>query len=309
MPLISIIMNCLNGEEHLREAIDSVFAQTFSDWEIVFWDNASTDASSSIAQSYAPRLRYFHAQKTTPLGKARNLALQQCQGKFIAFLDCDDIWLPNKLALQMNLLQVDSQVGLVCTDTEIFDGTKTLSRVFYTTTPVRGYVFRELMQRQWISMSSALLRREALAHLDHWFDENLNVCEEADLFYRIAKDWKLDFVPDPLTRWRVHGINTTFRKFDQFSKETRLILAKHRRIYPNYDTEYPDLVKLLNRRADFQQAISLWRSGQSQQARTLIRPYLDSLKMKTFFLASFLPGRCFDLLAHIYFALPRFLRK
>lgn len=308
-PAVTVIMNCLNGAEHLREALDSVFAQTWTDWEIVFWDNASTDDSLAIAASYGPRVRVFRAPETTPLGAARNLALAQSRGEHIAFLDCDDVWLPAKLEQQVALLRADSEVGLVCTDTEMFNGRKTLSRLFATARPERGRVFRQLMTRQWISMSSAMIRRAALAGLDHWFDERLNVCEEADLFYRIAKDWKLDFAPDPLTRWRVHGVNTTFRKFGQFAEETRHILAKHRALYPGYDDAYPDLVALLSRRAAFQEAVALWREGRGAEARRLLQPYADSAKVKLFRAASFLPGSAFDLLARLYFCLPGRLRK
>lgn len=309
VPTVTVIMNCLNGVEHLREALDSVFAQTWTDWEIVFWDNASTDESPSIAASYGPRVRVFRAQATTPLGAARNLALAQGNGEYIAFLDCDDVWLPAKLEQQTALLRADSEVGLVCTDTEMFNGRKTLSRLFDAARPERGRVFRQLMTRQWISMSSAMIRRAALAGLDHWFDERLNVCEEADLFYRIAKDWKLDFVPEPLTRWRVHGVNTTFRKFGQFAEETRQILAKHRTLYPGYDETYPELVTLLSRRAAFQEAVALWREGRGAEARRRLLPHADSAKVKLFLAASFLPGSAFDLLARLYFCLPGRLRK
>ena len=96
-PLVSIIMNCYNGEKFLKEAIDSIYAQTYSNWEIIFWDNASTDDSACIAKSYDDRLKYHLAQETTPLGEARDLALKKINGKYISFLDCDDIWLPKKL--------------------------------------------------------------------------------------------------------------------------------------------------------------------------------------------------------------------
>lgn len=309
MPVVSVIMNCLNSSAHLREAINSVFAQTWTDWEIVFWDNASTDESPAIAQSYGSRVRYFRAEKTAPLGAARNLAIAESKGEFIAFLDCDDEWLPAKLEKQVALFRADPKVGLVCTDTEMFNGAKTLNRLFASSRPARGEVFSELMTRQWISMSSAVLRREALESLDHWFDESLNVCEEADVFYRIAKTWKLDYVPEPLTRWRVHGVNTTFRKFNQFADETLHILEKHRRLYPGYDQNYPELVALLTRRAAFQKAVALWREGKGKAARELARPYADSTKVRLFLAASYLPGSCFDLMAGLYFALPAALRR
>lgn len=77
-PLISIIINCFNGERFLREAIDSVIAQTYSNWELIFWDNQSTDSTANIVRSYHDdRIRYFYAPEHTSLGEARNLALEK----------------------------------------------------------------------------------------------------------------------------------------------------------------------------------------------------------------------------------------
>lgn len=315
-------MNCLNSAGDLRAALDSLMAQTFENFEVIFWDNASTDQSAAIAQSYGPKLRYFRGAVTVPLGAARNLALAQARGRYLAFLDCDDLWRPEKLEKQIALFEANAQVGLVCTDTEIFDGRRVRKRLFPETAPARGRVFGELMQRQWISMSSAVIRREALAGLavdacppgegrnGRWFDESLNVCEEADVFYRIAHDWELDFVDQPLTLWRVHGANTTFRKFGQFADETLRILDKHRRLYPGYAQEHADLVALLTRRAAFQKAVALWRDGRNAQARAVIGPWRNfSRKCRLFWWASFLPGSLFDIAARVYFALPASLRR
>ena len=308
MPQVSIIMNCLNSSRDLREALDSVMAQTFQDFEIIFWDNGSTDQSPAIAQSYGPRLRYFRAQVTTPLGQARNLAIAKAEGQYIAFLDCDDVWRPQKLEMQVALLDANPRLGLVCTDTEIFDGPRVSGHMFAHGAPARGMVFRELMLRQWISMSSAVLRRAALESLNHWFDEGLNVCEEADVFYRIAHDWELDHVDAPLTRWRVHGGNTTFRKFGQFADETLHILQKHRKLYSNYDADYPDVVAALTSRAAFQKAVALWQQGNGAGARAIIAPY-HSPKLRLFWWASWLPGGTFNLLSRLYFFLPSWLRR
>ncbi len=77
-PLISVIMNCYNGEKFLREALDSVLTQTYTNWELIFWDNQSTDKSKDILLSYNDsRLKYFYATQHTNLGKARNLAMKK----------------------------------------------------------------------------------------------------------------------------------------------------------------------------------------------------------------------------------------
>ncbi len=309
MPAVSVIVNCFNGAAYLEEALSCVVAQTFQDWEVVFWDNASTDESPDIAQRFGEKVRCFRASETSPLGAARNLALAESRGELIAFLDCDDLWLPDKLRKQVALFEANPALGLACTDTVVFDGRRELSRMFAGGRARRGRVFEALIRDQWISMSSAMIRRSALESLEEWFDPTLSLCEEADLFYRLAKDWEVDFVDEPLTRWRVHGINTTFRRFERFAEETRIILEKHRRIYPEYDRLYPDSVAVLTRRAAFQQAVALWRQGRGAEARNLLAPHASGLKVRAFCLASRLPGSWFEPLSRLYFALPALFRR
>src|SRR3989337_956605 len=112
-PTVSVIMNCLNCSKYLREAIDSVYAQTYKDWEIIFWDNCSTDSSSDIAKNYDSHLRYFKGEEFLPLGIARNKAVGQAEGEYVAFLDCDDLWLPKKLELQMPLFEKGKDTILI----------------------------------------------------------------------------------------------------------------------------------------------------------------------------------------------------
>ena len=113
-PLVSVIMNCLNCEQYLNEAIDSVYAQTYENWEIIFWDNDSCDNSKNIAKSYDSRLKYFSSDETCILGKARTMAVQEARGEYLAFLDCDDIWFKDKLKNQMRFFfEGEENLGLV----------------------------------------------------------------------------------------------------------------------------------------------------------------------------------------------------
>ena len=106
MPLVSIIMNVRNGAAFLREALDSVVRQTFVDWELIVWDDRSTDESAEVISEYHDkRFRYFLSPKDVPLGKARDSAIRQAAGEWLAFLDQDDIWLPRKLEKQMSLVE------------------------------------------------------------------------------------------------------------------------------------------------------------------------------------------------------------
>lgn len=314
-PKISIIMNCLNAAKWLPETLEYVRRQTFQDYEIIFWDNNSSDGSPDIAAQFGPRMRVWRNPETIPLGMARNRALAMAQGEYVAFLDCDDIWMPEKLEKQLALFEANPRLGLACTDTAIFYDGKVRNTMFAGNAPARGMVFEELMARQWIAMSSAMLRRTALEscklpHNGVYFDERLNICEEADLFYRIAHDWEVDYVDEVLSGWRMHGANTTFRNFDRLAEETRIILERHRQIYPDYDKKWPRVVAMLENRANFQQALALWRSGNGRQARALIwKISPKTLKHRIFQLVSWLPGKSFDLFAKIYFILPARFRR
>lgn len=113
-PLVSVIMNCANGEKHLRPALESVLAQTYQNWELIFWDNQSVDHTAAICKSYDnPRIRYFYSAERTDLGAARILAFQKVKGDFIAILDADDISHPNRLTQQVEFLEKNSDMALV----------------------------------------------------------------------------------------------------------------------------------------------------------------------------------------------------
>lgn len=269
---VSVIMNCYNGEEYLREAIASVFAQTFQDWEIVFYDNASTDGSVAIARSFGPRVRCFTRGVNVKLGEARNEAIQQARGKFIAFLDCDDIWLPAKLERQMPLFG-DPEVGLVYCDAVIFNNAGDEKRMFSYRRFATGRCFEILLVDYFMSMQTVILRRSALEGESHWFDPRFNAIEEADLFRRIAYRWKIDMVNEPLGKWRVHSGSITWSKAHLFAEENEILLRKYHEIFPDFATRYARQIPQIRRNIARGKAQHEWRSGRSSVARDLLAPF------------------------------------
>lgn len=109
MPQVSIIMPCHNGEKYISDAISSVISQTFSDWELLIVDDNSTDGSVKVIEDFCKkdsRIELLHTEKSTGLpATARNVGIKNASGRFIAFLDCDDMWLPTKLARQVPLFE------------------------------------------------------------------------------------------------------------------------------------------------------------------------------------------------------------
>jgi len=289
-PLVSIIMNCLNSEKFLREAIDSVYAQSYSNWEIVFWDNVSVDSSADIAQSYQDgRLRYFRGEVTVPLGHARNLAIKQSKGELIAFLDCDDLWLPEKLEKQVPLFLADKEVGLVYSDTYFFNESGHQKRLYARKNPYRGYRFQDLLNNYVISLETAVLRKEALDSLSYWFDEKFNFIEEYDLFVRIGINWKIDFVPDVLAKWRVHGESWTWREPGSFVEESMVMLGNLQKD-PKICQMHGDALLVAKNQFLLKQAIRQWKNADPKAARQIIRQIPGHhLKLWMVWLASYLP--------------------
>ena len=210
MPRVSIIMNCYNCSKYLPQALDSVYQQTFKDYEIIFWDNQSTDNSGEIALSYGEPLRYFRGEEFLPLGAARNAAIEKARGECIAFLDCDDIWLSEKLEKQVGLLDSNKELGLVYSDTYVIDSNGNLikSTYFRSTKPFSGNVFKELFLSNFIPILTVVVRREALSKVGG-VDPKYVIAEDYDLWLRIAEHYPIGFIGQPLAKYRFHGESTS----------------------------------------------------------------------------------------------------
>lgn len=239
-PLISVIMNCFNSDEYLREALDSVLAQTYSNWELIFWDNQSTDESALIFDSYNDkRFNYYRAVEHTVLGKARNLAVKKASGKWIAFLDCDDLWLPDKLHKQVEIIrEEDANLGIVYGHMGIFvEGDNNLDTVWgrfmrnYDRNRNKqylpeGYIFSELLKENFVPLLSSIVRRSAFWHVGGIYPE-LKQAEDYDLFLKISKDFKVRSLQDILCIYRVHQSNLSNIQLEDDYKESISIVSQY----------------------------------------------------------------------------------
>jgi len=275
-PKVSVIMNCLNCERYLREAIDSVFAQTYEDWEIIFWeDNASKDNSEKIAKSYGHKLRYFRSDVSLPLYGSRNLAVQKARGKYIAILDCDDLWLPTKLEEQIALLERDDEVGLVYSDAFIFNEKGKQKRKSEIHKPYRGNIFSELLLCNFINTQTVVIRREAFDSMDHWFDGRLIMAGDYDAYLRISYRWKVDYVDKPLARYRVHGNSKSWRDGRKLlSSELDLVIENLKQNVCEFEDKYPEGVRALRRLRDVQLSLLDWENGDKREARKRLSVYI-----------------------------------
>jgi glycosyltransferase involved in cell wall biosynthesis len=206
MPLVSIVMNVRNGAATLREAIDSVLSQTCNDWELIVWDDRSTDASAQIVSQYRDaRVHYFLSPADTSLGEARSQAIQQASGEWVAFLDQDDIWLPHKLEQQLAL--ADSTVGLIYGRTVRFypNGTeRDYDQTHEYQRLPEGDIFTQLFTKSCFpAMSSAMFRRSAIADVGG-IPSDIHIIPDYALYVAVARRFPVRAVQEVVCRYRMH---------------------------------------------------------------------------------------------------------
>lgn len=262
-------MNCYNGEQYLRQAIDSVYAQTFADWEIVFWDNASTDRSAEIAHSYDSRLRYFRGEQTVPLGAARMLALEKAQGDWIGFLDCDDYWLPHKLEAQLAALEGTDHV--LC-----YGGIRMIrpdGSLLQEQLPQQpsGWILEQQLRQFDVNMVTPLIRRSSLVEFRIGFDANVTASEEYNLFMRLMAKGSVCVVPAVLGAWRVGANSLTNRAMANWARERFYTLDQLKSENPGIEARFPEAFAEASARGTYYRVRYLVAEGQLGQARADMR--------------------------------------
>jgi glycosyltransferase involved in cell wall biosynthesis len=208
-PTVTVVMPAYNAEAFIGEAIESVLAQTYADWQLVVVDDGSTDRTSQVFATYDdPRLRLVTIEHSGLPAVARNRGLLTSESPFVAFLDADDLWRPHKLSEQLALLDSQPEVGLVHTDFEqLRDG---MLEPFLPPPGLTasGPQFERLAVGNYIANSSVLLRRELLTRYG-FFDEDLRLrgTEDFELWMRLSPHTKFAYVDEPLLLYRLHAAN------------------------------------------------------------------------------------------------------
>lgn len=208
---VSVVMPVRNGERYLREAIDSMLAQTFRDFELLIVDDGSTDRSAAIGQVVAdPRVRLVRQE---PLGlvEALRRGLAETSAPLIARMDADDVSLPTRLERQLEAL--GDGVALVGCGFEAIDadGRSTESWLLPADDPA---LRRRLLLRNPFAHGSVLFRRDAIARAGG-YRSDYGANEDYDLWRRVARDWRLAAVPEVLYRYREHAEAVTKSRVDE----------------------------------------------------------------------------------------------
>jgi len=204
MPKVSVIIPTYNRSAFISKAVSSVLKQTYRDYEIIIIDDGSTDATAAIIERFnGDKIKYIY-QSHKGRSSARNKGVAKSNGDYIAFLDSDDVWLPEKLAIQVKAMDDTPKCGLAYTDAfmEDINGDNIEQRSKKYSCP-SGDVFAQLYNWNFISTSTSMIRREIVDSCG-LFNEEFGGAEDYDLWLRIAAKHEILFIDKILARYCYH---------------------------------------------------------------------------------------------------------
>ncbi len=202
MPKVSVIIPTYNRANYICETIDSVLSQTFKDFEIIIVDDGSTDHTRDVLEKYRDRINY-HYQVNEGAGAARNKAISLSRGEYLGFIDDDDLWLPNKLEVQVKELDENPDVAFVCSGAYQIDGSG--QTITYWSAKCTE-TFENLYEGDFVLNLTVLLRRKCFDEIGGG-DASLIISYDYDLWLRVAKTHKFKHINAPLAKYRLHGNN------------------------------------------------------------------------------------------------------
>jgi glycosyltransferase involved in cell wall biosynthesis len=235
-PAVSVIMPIYNGERYVQEALDSVFAQSFCDYDVVCVDDGSTDRSLQLLEQYRSRLTVIK-QANAGQSAARNQGVHASTGRYLAFLDQDDRWYPHKLVQQVELLEARSDVVLVYCNSDRMDSEGHVIQVGATKSEqpsARESLLGRLIGEGLVLPSSMLIRRDVFERVGG-FDPQLRGFEDFDLCARLTQQGEIAFLEESGMCYRAHegGFNragglTIVRSRERFLLRMRELYAEDR---------------------------------------------------------------------------------
>jgi len=216
---VSVILPLYNAEDFIVEAVESVLNQTYSDIELIVVDDGSTDSSVKLLEPFSKRIKLI-SQENQGGAAARNRALEKAEGDFIALIDHDDLWLPEKLEKQMKIFADDPELGFVCCGTYVIDAEGNVIDCWVKPEHVENS-FERLYERNFLHNLTFVFRKGCLLDVGGW--ASTLTSSDYDLSLRLAKKFKFSYVREPLAKYRIHQNNMSHNLGDRLKAHLTIL--------------------------------------------------------------------------------------
>lgn len=231
-PHVSVIMPAYNADKTIASAIESVLNQTFQEWELVVVNDGSWDSTDDIVKSYSAidqRIGLLNLTKNLGLPKARNAGIASAKGEFIAFLDSDDLWFPEKLEVQLDFHVRNPEIKISHTNFVAFNKkgsvSRPMKRLLEPQMGKRGNIYPQICYKNPIGILTVMASSEVFKNVG-MFDESLWTMEDQDLWVRIAKvGFEFGFIDKVLAKYRISETGIT-AKVGKYKRAHKIFINK-----------------------------------------------------------------------------------
>ena len=231
-PLVSIIINCFNGQSYLKKSVSSILNQTYKNWEIIFWDNKSTDNSKKILKNFKDRrIKYFYSKKFNTLYKSRNLAIKKTKGNFVCFLDTDDFWKKNKLKEQINIM-LKKNYDIIYSNYQIKNERKNTLLLRTKNQKTIGNETQKLLNDYSLGILTVMVKKKVFKK--YLFDPSYTIIGDFDFFLKMSLKYNYYYHPKVLAVYRSHDNNFSYQRIDIYIDELKKWVKNNKQTYKNF---------------------------------------------------------------------------
>ncbi len=263
-PRVSVIIPAYNSAAYTVETVDSVLAQTYRDFEVIVVDDGSTDSTREALAPYAGCIQYVYKDNGGACS-ARNEGIRRARGEYLACLDCDDLWLPEKLEYSLPILEQDPGLGFVCSPCFTIGPTgELIGEVRYPFDQTNAYMNR--LAENFVLAPTVVMRRTCLERVG-FFDERIFIPADWDLWLRLSRRFRVGYIDHPLSKYRLAS-NYTLRNADKFVREADYVLEKQLGELGELSTGKKDQLRA---RLQLTHALLYLKAGEPAAARQMLR--------------------------------------
>lgn len=273
---VSIIIPTYNRASFIQQTILSVLDQTLQDFEIIIIDDNSNDNTKEIVDSFFhdDRIIYLKNSKNMGPGAARNIGLKIAKGKYIAFLDSDDLWLPKKLETQIRYMEENPQFHLVYSNGWMINTKGETIQIYLNKRHnVEGNIFPDLLKRNFIMNITVMMRRgvfETIGLLNE--DLSIVAVEDYEYWLRVSMHFNIGYINEPLALYRIHTENISKAKSVAILRQRVLKTILHNYNCPQ---KFYEQIENIIERLNYSASVYCWKNSDKANAKRYVRRYIS----------------------------------